>query len=460
MAIFQSGNADATSRPFRIGKPTLMNRTQLARYATAANGLAVAVQAAVSLLGVRWTLHYLGDERFGLWMTVLGIAGFLSFADAGVGNALVTRVAAARAGIAGVAPSVAVTGGIAVLTTIAACVSGVGSIIAALFPWERVLDISNSTQIRQEFRTSAVVFVALFGVSFLTTGVRRIYEGLQRGYVSHLATCISSCLSLACLYAAARNRLGITPLLLATFGVTTLVPLMLLLPPLWARRYFQPLRLLADARHELRCLLHVGSQYSVVQIGSLLMYGGEPLLVSAIQGPPTLAGLAVAQRLFQIAITPARLLIAPYWGAYADAHARGDRDFLRNTLARQMMFSGFATGLLAAVMATASSWLIPFWTRGVKNADAPLVAACCCLCVLDGLLLPFGIYLNGIGCVRPQAVATVFAFFTYFPVKVTALAWGGVPAMIWTTIAFQIINSFLFYFVVYPNEVWSAVRKR
>jgi len=432
-------------------------RRKYARYATAANVLAMGVQALVSLLAVRWTLYYLGDERFGLWMTVLGIAGFLSFADMGVGNALVTRIAGARARVGDAIPSVVVTGGITVLAVLAMCVSILGATVAVLLPWERILGPASSPTVHKEFQASAMVFAALFGISLLSTGIRRIYEGLQRGYVSHLVSFVAASFSLGGLYVASHNRLGVPFLLFATFGVSTLLPLVLVVP-LWTRHLFRPSRLLTDARHELRHLLHVGSQYTLVQVGSLLMNGSEPMLVASIRGAPALAGMAVVQRLFQIAITPARLLIAPYWGAYADAHARGDAQFLSKTLVRQVLFSGLMTGFLAVTLAAMSSWVIPLWTGGIKTADMPLVIACCCLCVLDGFLLPFGVYLNGIGCVRPQAVAAVFAAFTYFPAKVAALAWGGVPAMIWTTIACQVVISGLIYGLVFRREVLSALR--
>lgn len=432
-------------------------RTRNARYATAANALAMGVQALVSLLAVRWTLSYLGDERFGLWMTVLGTAGFLSFADMGVGNALVTRVAGARAGVAGAMPAVVVTGGVAVLAVLGVCVSILGALVAWLLPWERILGPTSSPVVHEEFQTSTVVFAALFGISVLSTGIRRIYEGLQRGYVSHLVSCVAASLSFTGLYAVSHNFLGVPLLLLATFGVTTLVP-MVLLVPLYAKGLLRPARLLADGRHELRHLLHVGSQYTLVQLGSLLMTGSEPMLVSGIQGAPALAGMAVVQRLFQIAITPARLLVAPYWGAYADAHSRGDTVFLRKTLVRQMLFAGLMTAALSTVLAVASPRVIPLWTGGIKTADIPLVTACCCLCVLDGFLLPFGVYLNGIGCVRPQAVGAVLSAITYFPAKIVALVVGGPPAMIWTTFAAQIILSVLVYGFLYRNLVWTAIK--
>ncbi len=435
-----------------------LTRNAYARYATAANAAAIVIQGIVSMLAVRWTLFYLGDERFGLWMTVLGIGGVLTFADLGVGNALVSRVAAARASAAGVLPPVAVTGGIAVVAVLGTFIGVCGACICAVLPWERILAGRATPDLCAEFRSSSVLFAALFGLSVISMGVRKIYEGLQRGYVSHVVACIAACLSLASIYLTSHRFMGIPWLLLATYGVTVIVPLALVVP-LAMRHLLRPSRLVIDGTSELRNLLHVGSQYTLVQLGSLLLTGSEALLVSAIQGASALTGLSLVQRLFQFATVPGRILNTPYWGAYADAHARGHRGYVRRTLIRQLQVTGVLTAALACAVAVSSVWLIPLWTNGAKTADTSLVIASCCLCVLEGILMPFGVYLNGTGCVRPQAVATVFAIFTYFPAKIAALAFGGVSAMIWTTIAFQILNSVLFYAFVYRDQVWDAVRQ-
>jgi O-antigen/teichoic acid export membrane protein len=446
----------ASSRDFAENAAT--TRKTYARYATAANAVSLALQGVVSLMAVRWTLYYLGDERFGLWMTVLGIGGFLSFADLGIGNALVTRVASARAHAAGVSTQVVVTGGLAVVAALGASIGMIGALVCGLLPWEAILGRQNSAALCSEFRVSSVVFAILFGLSVFSMAVRKIYEGLQRGYASHLVACIAACLSFGCIYLASHEFVGIPLLLLSTYGVTTAVPLVLLIP-LVMKRLLKPSRLIVDGKHEARHLLHVGSQYTLVQLGSLLLNGSEAMMISGIQGAAALTGLSIVQRLFQFAATPARILIAPYWGAYADAHARGHREYVRRTLIRQLQVSGILTAIAAVVMAVLSGWIIPLWTNGAKTADMSVVIACCCLYALDGAMLPFGVYLNGTGCVRPQAVATVFALFTYFPAKIVALAVGGVPAMIWTTIVFQILNTLLFYGVLYRDEVWRAIRE-
>jgi O-antigen/teichoic acid export membrane protein len=431
----------------------------MATYTSLAHIVAMAAQAATSIATVRLTLPYLGEERFGIWMTVMGITGLLTFADLGIGNALVARVAAARAGAAGVPLPVAITGGLACLFVVGAVVSLAAATASAVIPWGWFLGVHGAPGLEAEFRQSAVILGGLFGAFLFTSGLRKVYEGLQQGYTAHAAMALSSCSSLALLAVAASQQRGIPVLIAVTFGVTALLP-MALLVPLIRCGYFHGRSMRSARRHEWRHLLGAGSQYSVVQVGSLLLTGSEPMLVSSMQGPAALGELAVVQRMFQLAITPIRVLVAPYWGAYADAHARRDHVYIRRTLIQQVALAGISTLVIAAAVTWWSDWIMAVWTKGAMAVGPRLILACCVLCMLDGAMLPFGIYLNGVGCVRPQAMVTAFAIFTYFPAKILALAYGGVEWMIWTTIAFHAGNTLLFYAVLYREEVWHAIRSR
>ena len=51
------------------------------------------VNVATLLISVPMTLHYLGPERYGLWMAMSSAVYVLSFADLGIGNALINYVA-------------------------------------------------------------------------------------------------------------------------------------------------------------------------------------------------------------------------------------------------------------------------------------------------------------------------------------------------------------------------------
>lgn len=53
------------------------------------------VQISTSLITVPLTLRYLGNERFGLWMTISSVLAMAAFADFGIGNGVLNTVAKA-----------------------------------------------------------------------------------------------------------------------------------------------------------------------------------------------------------------------------------------------------------------------------------------------------------------------------------------------------------------------------
>src|SRR5680860_76256 len=52
--------------------------------------------AAINLITVPLTVHYLGAERYGLWMAISSIMALMSFADLGLGNGLLNAISKAH----------------------------------------------------------------------------------------------------------------------------------------------------------------------------------------------------------------------------------------------------------------------------------------------------------------------------------------------------------------------------
>jgi O-antigen/teichoic acid export membrane protein len=426
-------------------------RTRLASMAMAANLVALGAASVLAFFTVRWTLPYLGKDRFGMWMTLASLAGMMSIADLGIGNALVSRVAATRAD-GRQACADAITGGLGLLAGLAVGFAVLIGVSAWYIPWHHVFSLPPDSAAVAEFRQGAVLFGPIFGVFLLAGGVRKVYEGLQQGFVVHLVSAGASLCAVAALWDASSRQLGIPWLFGATFGITNAF-LLVLLVPLVSRGLLQRARMLAAIRFEHRNLLSVGGMYLVLQFGSLAMTGSEAFLISIMNGPAVVASFAVVQRLFQYVATPARLINAPMWGAYADAHARHDTAYIRHSLMRLLAATGGVTLLLVGGAVVMAPWLIPAWTQGAEEADMGLVSVYGIWTLLDCAFLPLVVYMNGIGLVRPQAACTVFSLFTYYPAKIVALAYAGVTAMMWVTVAFYVFNAMLFYGVLYGREL-------
>ena len=84
------------------------------------SGISRAIRIGVPLITVPLTLHYLGNERFGLWMTISSVLAMAGFADFGVGNGVLNLVSTAFGKDDWNGIRDAISSGFAVLTAIGA----------------------------------------------------------------------------------------------------------------------------------------------------------------------------------------------------------------------------------------------------------------------------------------------------------------------------------------------------
>ena len=146
-----------------------------------ASTLARVVQVSTSLVTVPLTLKYLGNERFGLWMTISSVLAMAAFADFGVGNGVLNTVAKAfgRDDTEGIRN--AVSSGFAVLNTIAALLLLSFFAIYRFVNWADFFRVVSPTA-RSEAGPALAVFAVCFALNISMDVVQRVQLGLQQGY--------------------------------------------------------------------------------------------------------------------------------------------------------------------------------------------------------------------------------------------------------------------------------------
>ena len=254
-------------------------RYRRAAWSTVTNLLSKGLAMVVILLSVNWTISYLGAERFGIWMTIASFAGMLTFLDLGVGNALINHIAENAAQDKPVELEKSISGGLGFLGLIGIAVTALLFLLAAFLPWEAVIKVADPRLV-YETRHAAMLFALLFGFSLFTSGVQRVFGGLQRAFEGHLVAAITSLLAITALWVAAQSKADVTVLLAATLGVQSLagVPLLLLL---YLRKQISIKGMIRSTGSEGRKLLRTGSLFLVLQIGTMIGWGADRLSKSS-----------------------------------------------------------------------------------------------------------------------------------------------------------------------------------
>lgn len=436
-----------TLRPFDVTTEQGCSdeRYRLAVLSMVANVLSRGVGLVVMVLTVSLTIPYLGAERFGVWMTIASFAGMLSFLDLGVGNALTNKVAHAATLSNPDSLRSLISGGLGFLFIVG---SSMGVALAALtfvLPWESLIKVQDKV-LYIEIRQAVVLFSLLFGLQIISNGVQRIFAGLQRAFEAHIVCAIGSIVSLICLFAITQQQVGILLLLSATFGIQIFMSLFLIL--LLRRRKLIILSgLLKNIRIETPDLIKVGGLFFLLQIGVMLSTGADGLIISSNLGVAQVAAFSLVQRLFQFASQPMSIMNASLWSAYADADARGDKKFIKNTLILSLKSTASFSVVVVTILILFGAEIIKLWTKNEISISFTLLLVYGFWSILEMIGNALGIFLNGCGIVRQQVVNVVIFSFVSVGAKIYAINYYGLEAMILSLIiTYSLITIFMYGF--------------
>jgi O-antigen/teichoic acid export membrane protein len=407
-----------------------------------ANVLSRGASMLVMVLAVNLTIPYLGDERFGAWMTVASLAGLLMFLDLGIGNALTNRIAKINGegnsrGVAKV-----ISGGLVFLFLISLVVMMVLVFLAGILPWEKLVKVEDPT-LWGELRRASISFSIIFAIGLFFGGVHRVFAGLQRAYEAHLATAVASIMSLALLWLGAEREFGIVPLLWVTLGCQQ-VSGVVLLARLWCQKLFSVKNGFLFMSSEKSLLIKVGGLFFVLQLAAIVYVGMDAILISSVLGAAHVAVYVVTQRLFQLVSIPLSIMNAPLWAAYADAYARGDGLFIVQTFKRSFIVTGVVALLLGGFFFVFNEQVIRLWTRGEVDVSFSLVGVFFLVMVVEALGYALSMVLNGCGVIREQVFFALIMVFLGVTLKICGLLLYGIEGMLW---AWVLVYSFCVVFL-------------
>ena len=401
-------------------------RYRRAALSVVANALGKILSLALMLVSIPLTLEYLGAERFGIWMTVASFSALVGFLDLGIADSLRNNVSYAAARHDPARLRELVTNGLLLLLAAGTLAGLALAGVAWLAPWPSLVKLDDAA-LYQEVQRSALTFAVLFAIGIVSSGIQRIFLGLQEGYVVHGLSAFGSCVSLLLLVPLTQSEAGIPALILATYGIQVLAPLALL--PRMAQRGllgFRASRFNADAG----LLLKAGLVFFGLQIGWMAGWGSDRLIVSSVLGAKDVAVLAVVAQLFQLVTQPFAFANGPLWSAYAHALEQSDNRFIRRTLGYSVSLTFLASLLCAAALLLAHPAILRAWIGHELLVPFGLVLALAALSVFQSVGDAFAMYLNGTGILRPQLHVVLLFCLLAIPLKLLLTPLVGVAGVV------------------------------
>lgn len=422
-------------KPYDKSTPDGRSKERLRRvFLTSASALiARAVSMAGPLITVPLALSYLGQERYGLWMTVSAIVGMFTFADLGLGNGLMTQISQAEGRGDQLESRRSVTSALIALSGMGLLLLCLYSVLFPFVPWPRVLNATSAELLQESGRVVTVCVLGL--VVNLPLGViQRTQCGLQEGFQSNLWQCIGSAINVAVILISVRAHAPLWLLVLCVTGVQPLVNLLNGCVFFGVQRPQLRPRLRDFHWNTARRLLGTGFWFFLVSILMAVGVYSDNVVVAQVVGLSKVPLYSIPSSLSMYLATVASMLYAPFWAANGEALARGDTAWVRRNTLRIIKLNALITGVAGVAFVVLGPVFLHLWIGKDFSPGRPLFAGMASWAFLTAVLGPLFMILNGANAVRAQAL--MFGVFSLVAIslKVILAHRIGITGVVWASV--------------------------
>lgn len=373
-------------------------------------------------------MNYLGAEQFGVWATLVSIVGLLAFADLGIGNSVLNMVATASANEDRQRIRVVVATALFTLAAIAALLGLLLSVLVTRMDLRPTLGLSQNFDI-ENLERALILFIFLFCLNLPTAVVQRLQYALGMGQLYGVSQALGGIFSIVGLYLVTQHDYGLTGALCATLGMSILATWISAIPLCIGRRKigFSPKFV---SKHCAREILGEASGFFFLGMAFCVCQLSDNLIIGSTSGAAEVATYAVHVKYLSPIAFLATLFLTPLWPAYADSHARGDREWIGRALKKSLIYIGIGSILLAGIAILLAEHAMKAWISNTFHVDYMLLLAISGWMVVELIGKSYTAFLNGVGLLSKQLIlAAIFVPTCLFVKFAAAQKFGpiGVP---------------------------------
>jgi O-antigen/teichoic acid export membrane protein len=384
--------------------------------AGAAGAVVRLLGVALSVVTVSVTVAALGDVKYGVAATLATSTALLGFADLGIGQGLLTRLAAAHGRDDATEMRALVSAAWSTLVAIGAVVALVGIALTVLLPWQTLLGAEELDP--GSIRLSVLIFFLATAAAVPCTIGQRVLIGLQLGARASVWAFATSASILAAALVGAALDASLVAFVFITVAVPVVVSFVQSVVVLGRTHvHLRPSPRLVT-RAKVRELVQVGGLFLTLSIAVAVSYQTDALVVSAVLGAASAAVFAVALRMFTTLTGLFAGVTQQMWPALAEALSAGDVAWVRSRFLRVL---GLTTGGAAAISAFLVVFGQPIVRVWVGDSLVPPIS----------LLVPFALWttyslamtqcsylLNAAHVVGPQVVMAIAMATVNIPLSI------------------------------------------
>ena len=383
------------------------------------------------IVSVPMTLAYLGPQRYGWWLTLSAAVFAFSFADLGIGNALINQVAHTNGkenqrAVHKVISTAAMLFSLIALTLLV----GIAGLYALGVP-TRLVGAARPRKAPKLPAVSRGLLMVFFALSIPLSLAPKVQTAFQEGYKANLWAAAGGAMGLLGIWLVIKLRGGMPMLALAFAGAPVAAAAANSLAYFAGDgRKFLP-RFESVSKSHASVILRQGLSFLVIQIVVAVNVSSDNLLIAHFLGPEAVTAFGVPERLFGLTPILIHLALQPLWPAYADAFARDDHRWISATLKNSFLTALALSVLASLTLILAGGWIVRIWTAGAVAPWPELLRGLAVWKIIDSIEYAMTIFLAAAGALRPQMLCSFLAMLLALGCKIMLIPGHGVDWVPW-----------------------------
>jgi len=370
----------------------------------------------VSFLLVPLTLEYLNPTKYGIWLTLSSILGWLGFFDIGLGNGLRNKLTEAFAFKDFKLAKSYVSTTYAIIALIIGIVYSLFLVIMPYLNWGIIFNISQ--EIASELNTVIIIVFTFFSLRFILKIIGVIFTADQKPAFNKFFEFSGSLFSLIAIFIITKFSKGSLLYISIVYSVAPVIVLIVASLYFFKVKYrtIKPSFKAIDFTN-FKGLAGLGVNFFILQIAVIIIFSTDNMIITQILGPKEVTPYNIAFKYFSIPIMIFSIIITPFWSAFTDAYAKNDLVWVKKSMKRLIQI-WILIAVIAIIMLSVSMYFYSFWIGEKVQIPFLLSLIMCLFAIISTWNNIYASFINGIGKIKVQMYASILAMIINIPISI------------------------------------------
>jgi O-antigen/teichoic acid export membrane protein len=362
------------------------------------------------------TIKYLGENQYGIWLTLSSVFMWLGNLDFGIGNGLRNKLAEsfAKEDYQSAKKYLSTAYAVFAIGIFASLL-----IYLAIHPfinWVFILNAA-SYDVKSLNNFVLVVFV-LFAFQFLLRLLTSLINADQKPALNGFITLCINILTLVIviiLYFVSQSSLY-------AYGIViSFIPFIVLLIASYILFRGRYKHIAPSLKHiDLKSsgnLVSLGLQFFIIQVAALIVFATDNLIITHLYDPSQVTIYNIAHKYFFFITLVFNVFLSPFWSAFTDAFVKNDFEWIQQVVKRLVQVWAVLS-LATIIMIFGSDFVYRIWIGDNIQIPFSLSVAMGIFMIVSNWNNIFAFFVNGIGKIRLQFYFSIFAALINIPLSI------------------------------------------